>query len=78
MRKIETEVIPTITSVQVNFVGDIEKNYALIKQDLLSSGIASSVTKTMTSIEHDGFHSWGLRWPNEIPKDTQHFALTLF
>jgi ABC-type antimicrobial peptide transport system permease subunit len=56
--------------VQVNFVGDINKNYALIKHDLISSGIASSVTKTMTDIVKGGFHSWGLRWPNEIPKDT--------
>jgi putative ABC transport system permease protein len=56
--------------VQVNFVGDIKKNYVLIKQDLISSGIASSVTKTMTDIVKGGYHSWGLRWPNEIPKDT--------
>ena len=56
--------------VKVDFVGDINKNYALIKQDLLSSGIASSVTKTMTDIVQGGFHSWGLRWPSEIPKDT--------
>jgi putative ABC transport system permease protein len=56
--------------LQINFVGDINKNYALIKQDLISSGIASSVTKTMTDIVQGGYHSWGLRWPKEIPKDT--------
>lgn len=56
--------------VQVNFVGDINKNYGLIKQDLLNSGIASSVTKTMTDLVRGGDHTWGLRWPNEIPKDT--------
>ncbi len=56
--------------VQVNFAGDINKNYALIKQDLINLGIASSVTKTMTDIVRGGYHSWGLRWPNEIPKDT--------
>jgi putative ABC transport system permease protein len=56
--------------IAVNFVGDINKNYALIKQDLINSGIASSVTKTMTGIVQGGYHSWGLRWPNEIPKDT--------
>ncbi|HEY5462181.1 MAG TPA: ABC transporter permease [Hanamia sp.] len=63
--------------VQVNFVGDINKNYALIKQDLLNSGIASSVTKTMTDLVRGGYHSWGLRWPNEIPKDT-NTTLTIY
>jgi len=47
--------------VQVNFVGDIEKNYTLIKQELLSSGIASSVTKAMTDLVRGGYHAWGLR-----------------
>jgi len=63
--------------IQVNFVGDINKNYGLIKQDLLNSGIASSVTKTMTDIVQGGYHSWGLRWPNEIPKDT-NMAITIY
>jgi putative ABC transport system permease protein len=63
--------------IHVNFVGDIEKNYALIKQELISTGIASSVTKTMAAIAQDGYHSWGLRWANEIPKDT-NTTITLF
>ena len=63
--------------IHVNFVGDIEKNYALIKQELINSGIASSVTKTMTGITQGGCHTWGLRWPNEIPKDT-NTTITLF
>src|SRR4029077_9168883 len=58
-------------------VGDIEKNYALIKQDLLNPGIAASVTKTMTDLVRGGYHSWGFRWPNEIPKDT-NTALTIY
>jgi ABC-type antimicrobial peptide transport system permease subunit len=56
--------------VQVNFAGEINRNYALIKQDLLNSGIASAVTKTMHGITDGGYHMWGLRWPNENPKDT--------
>src|ERR1700741_3898120 len=24
----------------------------------------------MTDLVKGGYHSWGLRWPNEIPKDT--------
>lgn len=56
--------------IQVNFAGNIDKNYSLIKQDLITKGIALSVTKTMTDLVRGGYHSWGLRWPNEIPKDT--------
>jgi len=63
--------------VQVNFVGDIEKNYAMIKQDLLNEGVASSVTKTMHGIAEGGVHAWGLRWPNEIPADT-NTTITLY
>jgi putative ABC transport system permease protein len=56
--------------IQVDFAGDINKNYPLIKQELISKGIATSVSKTMTDLVRGGYHSWGLRWPNEIPKDT--------
>ncbi|MEP7317860.1 MAG: FtsX-like permease family protein, partial [Panacibacter sp.] len=63
--------------IYVDFVGDIDKNYSLIKQDLINEGIAASVTKTMTAITNDGYHTWGLRWQNEIPKDT-NTTITLF
>jgi putative ABC transport system permease protein len=56
--------------IQVDFLGDLGKNYSLIKHDLLTRGIATSVTKTMTDLVRGGYHSWGLRWPNEVPKDT--------
>jgi putative ABC transport system permease protein len=54
----------------VDFVGDVEKNYLLIKQELITAGIASSVTKTMTGITRGGSHTWGLRWKGENPRDT--------
>jgi putative ABC transport system permease protein len=63
--------------LQVNFVGDIDKNYALIKQDLLDEGIASSVTKTMGGITDGGAHVWGLRWQGENPPDT-NTTMTLY
>ncbi|HEX5153776.1 MAG TPA: ABC transporter permease [Parafilimonas sp.] len=63
--------------IKVDFVGDIDRNYSLIKQDLLNSGIASSVTKTMTGITDGGAHAWGFRWPNEAPADTTT-TITLF
>jgi ABC-type antimicrobial peptide transport system permease subunit len=46
----------------VDFAGDIEKRYPLIKQELLNSGIASSVTKTMTTISTKGANTWALSW----------------
>ncbi|MEP6465449.1 MAG: ABC transporter permease [Parafilimonas sp.] len=63
--------------IQVNFVGDIDKNYGLIKQDLLNAGIAASITKTMIGITEGGAHVWGLRWQNETPKDT-NTTITLY
>jgi hypothetical protein len=42
--------------------GDIEKNYTLIKEELLSSGIASSVTKTNSPITESWSNSWGIEW----------------
>ncbi|HVZ24888.1 MAG TPA: ABC transporter permease [Sediminibacterium sp.] len=63
--------------VQVDFAGDIDKNYSLIKQDLVGNGIASFVSKSMCGITNGGAHSWGLRWPNERPSDTTT-AITLY
>ncbi len=56
--------------VYVDFVGDIEKNYPLIKQELLSSGVAASVTKNWTGMSQGGGHTWVFRWQGEAPKDT--------
>jgi len=63
--------------IYVDFVGDIEKNYSLIKQDLVNEGVAASVSKTLLGITEGGYHSWGLRWPNEMPKDT-NTAITIY
>ncbi len=62
--------------VHVDFVGDIEKNYSLIKHDLIKSGIASHVTKTMSAITRIGANTWGLIWQG---KSTDFDApITLF
>ena len=63
--------------MQVNFVGDVSKNYSLIKHDLIAKGIASSVTKTMAAITEGDTHTWGLRWQNETPADTST-TITLY
>ena len=56
--------------VFVDFVGDVEKNYGLIKQELLSTGVASSVTRNLSGMSQGGGHTWVFRWSGEAPKDT--------
>lgn len=46
--------------------GDVEKNYSIIKQELLSSGIASSVTKTSAPITEGWSNTWGIEWGEKI------------
>lgn len=61
--------------VYVDIVGDIERNYSLIKQELLSEGIASSVTKTMTPITQRGSNTWGLTWEGKRADFDETIAL---
>ena len=56
--------------IYVDFAGDIEKHYDLIKQELLSSGVAASVSKNSTGMSQGGGHTWVFRWAGEAPKDT--------
>lgn len=42
--------------------GDTEKNYMLIKEELLASGTAVSVTKTGSPITQTWSNSWGFQW----------------
>lgn len=42
--------------------GDISKNYTLIKNELLASGTAESVTKTNSPITQGWSNSWGFQW----------------
>ncbi|HVU95220.1 MAG TPA: ABC transporter permease [Puia sp.] len=63
--------------IYVNFAGDIPKHYGLIRQELLASGVAASVTKTWTPITYGGGHSWGFRWVGMAASDTGT-AMTIF
>ena len=56
--------------VYVSLLGEIDKNYPLIRQELLSSGVAVGVSKNMLPVVGNEVHTWGLRWPGELPKDT--------
>src|SRR5205085_8668215 len=42
--------------------GDIAKNYALIKNELITSGAATSVTKTSAPVTRGWSDSWGYVW----------------
>jgi ABC-type lipoprotein release transport system permease subunit len=57
--------------------GDIRKNYASIRQDLLSSGVAVGVSMNMLPMILNNVNTWGLRWPGELARDTT-LGLNLF
>ncbi|MEO6288000.1 MAG: ABC transporter permease [Dyadobacter sp.] len=42
--------------------GDIDKNYRQIRSELISSGIASSVTKTASPLSFGNSDTWGVDW----------------
>jgi ABC-type antimicrobial peptide transport system permease subunit len=53
--------------------GDLEKNYQLVKNELLSSGAAVSVTKTGGPLTEHFSNSWGFEWPGKDPNDKTLF-----
>ncbi|MET0299688.1 MAG: FtsX-like permease family protein, partial [Flavitalea sp.] len=53
--------------------GDIGKNYQLIKNELLSTGIASSVTKTNSPLTERWSDGWGQNWEGKDPNDKTSF-----
>lgn len=55
------------------FTGDLEKNYLLIKNELLSQGVATSVTKTSAPITQSWSDGWGQEWEGKDPNDKTDF-----
>jgi len=53
--------------------GDIPKNYDLIKNELLSTGIATSITKTNSPITERRSNGWGQAWEGKNPDDKTSF-----
>ncbi|MFK7814587.1 MAG: ABC transporter permease [Maribacter sp.] len=49
--------------------GDVVKNYMLIKEELLASGTATSVTKTSAPITEGWSNSWGFEWKGKQEDD---------
>lgn len=48
--------------VYTEMEGDMDKNYMLIKEELLASGTAVSVTKTSAPITEGRSNTWGFEW----------------
>lgn len=55
------------------FTGDIEKNYRLIKNELLSTGVAVSVAQSNSPITQCWSDGWGQEWEGKDPNDKTDF-----
>ncbi|WP_301930422.1 ABC transporter permease [Ferruginibacter sp.] len=53
--------------VQMNLQGDMLKNYSVIKQDLMSAGIAENVAVTDHETIYDGNNTTAVEWPGKAP-----------
>lgn len=53
--------------------GDIPRNYSLIKNELLSSGVAKSITKTNSPLTERWSNGWGQSWEGKDPNDNTSF-----
>ncbi len=53
--------------------GDLNKNYSLLKNDLLRSGIASSVCRTFCPLTEVWSDTWSLEWQGKSPYDKTDF-----
>jgi ABC-type antimicrobial peptide transport system permease subunit len=53
--------------------GDLNKNYALIKNDLLSSGIAGAVCRTYCPLTEAWSDTWSVEWQGKSPYDKTDF-----
>ena len=54
---------------------EIEKNYLLLKKDLLLSGTATAVTRTSSPLTADWNGSWGQTWEGKDPNDKTDFSI---
>lgn len=53
--------------------GDLEKNYPSLKNELIQSGIATSVTKTLSPLSMILSDTWDLQWQGKDPEDKTDF-----
>ncbi len=55
--------------------GDLEKNYDLVRQELLRSGVAKQVCKTSSPITDNYSDTWGFVWEGKDPNDKTDFLV---
>ncbi|MDN3655926.1 ABC transporter permease [Ferruginibacter paludis] len=53
--------------VQMNLQGDMLKNFSVIKQDMMSAGIAENVAVTDHETIYDGNNTTAVEWPGKAP-----------
>ncbi|MES2849495.1 MAG: ABC transporter permease [Bacteroidota bacterium] len=53
--------------------GDLEKNYEVVKNELITAGIATDVTKTSAPLTQGWSDSWGFQWEGKDPNDKTDF-----
>jgi ABC-type antimicrobial peptide transport system permease subunit len=61
--------------VYVSMTGNIGKNYLAIRNDLIASGAATSVTKTSAPITQGWSDSWGYTWKGHMDKNKIDFNI---
>jgi len=53
--------------------GDLEKNYSLVKNELLSLGVATAISKTSSPLTQGWSDTWGFQWTGKDPNDKTDF-----
>jgi ABC-type antimicrobial peptide transport system permease subunit len=53
--------------------GEIPQNYTLIKNELLTEGVAKSITKTNSPLTERWSNGWGQSWEGKNPNDNTSF-----
>ncbi len=53
--------------IQMNLQGDMLKNFRVIRNDLISAGVADNVAVTDHETIYDGNNTTSLEWPGKIP-----------
>ena len=58
--------------------GDIQKNYTMIRDELISKGVVTAVTRTSQPMTEHWSDTWGFQWPgstaNDLKTDFNYFA----
>jgi ABC-type antimicrobial peptide transport system permease subunit len=61
--------------IYIRLEGDMDRNYELIKQDLMNSGTAVSVTKTSSPMTAGWASTWSVSWQGKDPNEKTTFDL---